>query len=112
MLCAQLVDEAAARRPPWLGLLGFVSVEAAVFVRYTNIIVLGCAVVAVLGLRWLRAASLPPGALGWWLGSVALFGTGAAVFDDLPYCGQLRSGSRPGELTFRLAPVSPTLRYI
>ncbi len=112
LLWALLADEAAARRRIWLGMLGFVSIEAAVFVRYTNIVVLGCAVVAVLALRWLRAASLPPGALGWWLGSVALFGTGVAVFDDLAYGGPLRSGYRPGEVTFSLAAVSSNLRYV
>jgi hypothetical protein len=112
LLWALLADEATARRRTWLGLLGFVSIEAAVFVRYTNIVVLGCAVVAVLALRWLRAASVPPGALGWWLGSVALFSTGVAVFDDLAYGGPLRSGYRPGEVTFSLAAVSPNLRYV
>ncbi len=112
LLWALLADEATARRRTWLGLLGFVSIEAAVFVRYTNIVVLGCAVVAVLALRRLRAASVPPGALGWWLGSVALFGTGVAVFDELTYGGPLRSGYRPGEVTFSLAAVSPNLRYV
>jgi hypothetical protein len=73
--------------------------------------VLGCAVAAVLALRWLRAASLPPGALGWWLGSVALFGTGVAVFDDVVYGGALSSGYRPGEVTFSLTAVSANLRY-
>jgi hypothetical protein len=112
LLWALLAEEAAARRRTWLGLLGFASIEAAVFVRYTNIVVLGCAVVAVLALRGLRAASLPPGAPGWWLGSVALFGTGAAAFDDLAYGGPLRSGYRPGEVTFSLAAVSANLRYV
>jgi len=112
LLWALLADEATARRRTWLGSLGFVSIEAAVFVRYTNIAALGCAVVAVLALRWLRAASLPPWALGWWLGSVALFGTGVAVFDDLVYGGPLRSGYRPGEVTFSLAAVSANLRYV
>ncbi len=112
LLWALLADEATARRRTWLGLLGFVSIEAAVFVRYTDIIVLGCAVVAVLAVRWLQAARLQPGALGWWLGSVTLFGTGVAVFDDLAYGGPLRSGYRPGEVTFSLAAVSANLRYV
>ena len=112
LLWAVLADEAAARRRTWLGLLGFAAIEAAVFVRYTDIAVLGCAVVAVLALRWLRPASLPPRALGWWLGSVALFGTGVAVYDDLAYGGPLRSGYRPGEVTFSRAAISANLRYV
>jgi hypothetical protein len=111
LLWAVLADEAAARRRTWIGLLGFVAIEAAAFVRYTDIVVLGCAVVAVLALRWLRAASVPPRALGWWLGSVALFGAGVAMFDDLVYGDPLRSGYRPGEVTLSLAAVSPNLRY-
>ena len=110
LLWTALADEAAARRRTSIGLLGFLAIEAAVFVRYTNIVVLGCAVVAVLAVRWLRAASVPSGALRWWLGSVALFGTGVAVFDELIYGGPLRSGYRPGEVTFSLSAILPNLR--
>lgn len=111
LLWAVLADEATQRRRTWIGLLGFVALEAAVFVRYTNIVVLGCAVVAVLTARW-RPASLPQGALRWWLGSVAFFGAGVAVFDDLVYGGPLQSGYRPGEISFSLGAVPRNLRYV
>jgi hypothetical protein len=107
-----LADGAAARRRTWVGLLGFLAIEAAVFVRYTDIAVLGCAIVGVLVVRWRRAASVPPGALRWWLGSVALFAAGVAVFDYLIYGGPLRSGYRPGEVTFSLSAIPPNLRYV
>jgi hypothetical protein len=110
LLWAVLAEEAAARRRTCIGLAGFVAIEAAVFVRYTNIVVLGCVVAAVLVAR--RAASVPRGALRWWLGSVALFGAGVAIFDDLVYGGPLTSGYRPGEVTFSLGAVLPNLRYI
>jgi hypothetical protein len=58
LLWALLADEAAARRRTWAGLLGFLAIEAAVFARYTNIVVLGCAVLAVLAVRWRRHAAL------------------------------------------------------
>jgi hypothetical protein len=112
LLWALLAGEAAARRRTLIGLLGFLAIEAAVFARYTNIVVLGCAVVAVLAVRWRRAASVPPGALTWWLGSVAFFGVGVASFDDLVYGGPARSGYRPGEITFSLGAVGPNLRYM
>jgi hypothetical protein len=112
LLWAVLAAEASARRRTWAGLAGFVALEAAVFVRYTDIVVLGCAVVAVAAAWKLRAARLPPAALGWWLGSVALFGAGVAVFDDLVYGGPLTSGYRPGEITFRLGAIWPNLRYM
>jgi hypothetical protein len=112
LLWAVLADEAAVRRRTWIGLLGLLAIEAAVFVRYTNIVVLGCAVAALLAVRWLRAACVPPRALRWWLGSVALFGAGVAVFDDLVYGGPLKSGYRPGEVTFSLGAVLPNLRQV
>jgi len=110
LLWAVLAEEVAARRRTVIGLLGFLAIEAATFVRYTNIAVLGCAVAAVLAVRRLRAASMPRGALWWWLGSVALFGTGVAVFDDVAYGGPLRSGYQPGEITFGADAIMPNLR--
>jgi len=112
LLWTVLAEEAPVRRRTWIGLLGFVAIEAAVFVRYTDVVVLGCAVAAVLAARWRRAATVPRGALRWWLGSVALFAAGVAAFDDLVYGGPLTSGYRPGEVTFRLGAVVPNLRYM
>jgi hypothetical protein len=110
LLWAVLADQATDRRRTWAGLAGFAALETAVFVRYTDIMVLGCAVVAVVAARRLRA--VPAAALGWWLGSVAVAGAGVALFDDLVYGGPLTSGYRPGEITFSLGAVLPNLRYM
>ncbi len=110
LLWAVLAGEAAARRRTWTGLLGFLAIEAAAFTRYTDMVVLGCAVLAVLAVRWRRPASLPPGAVGWWLGSAVLFGAGLAVFNDQVYAGPLSSGYPPGLITFSLSAVGPNLR--
>ena len=110
LLWAVLAAEATVSRRTWAGLAGFVALEAAVFVRYTDIVVLGCAVVAVVVAAKLRA--VPAAALGWWLGSVAVAGAGVALFDDLVYGGPLTSGYRPGEITFGLGAVRPNLRYM
>ncbi len=112
LLWAVLADEATSRRRTWAGLAGFVAIEAAVFVRYTNIVVLGCAVMAVLVAWRLRAARLPGAALGWWLGSVAVFGAGVGLFNDVVYGGPLKSGYRPGEVVFSLSAVLPNFRYM
>ena len=82
LLWAMLATEASSRRRTWAGLAGFVAIEIATFVRYTNIVILGCAVVAVVVAWRLRAARLPLRTLCWWLASVAVFGAGVAVFDD------------------------------
>jgi hypothetical protein len=112
LLWAVLATDATARRRIWAGLAGFVALEAAVFVRYSDIVVLGCAVMAVAVAWRLRSVRLPTAALLWWLGSVAVFGVGVALFDDVVYGGPLESGYRPGEITFGLSAVLPNFRYM
>ena len=55
LLWVVLAAEASTRRRTWVGLAGFVVLEAATFSRYTNIVVLACAVIAVTWLRGRRA---------------------------------------------------------
>jgi len=112
VLWAVLAEAASARRRTAIGLLGFLAIEAAVFSRYTNIVVLGCALGAVLAARWLRAVSVPKGALWWWLGSAVLVGAGVAAFDEAVYGGPFRSGYRPGEITFSIVAVPANLRLM
>ena len=111
LLWAVLAAEATARRRTWAGLAGFVALEAAVFTRYTDVVVLGCAAAAA-AVAW-RLRKVPTAALAWWLGSAATFGAGVAVFDDLVYGGPLRTGyQRPGEVQFSLSAIGPNLRYV
>ncbi len=112
LLWSALATDAPARRRTAAGLLGFIAIEAAVFARYTNVVVLACAVAAVLILRWRRPRLLPPGAALWWTGSALLFGAGVAVFDTLVYSGPLRSGYRSGEIRFGLGAVLPNVRLM
>ncbi len=112
LLWAVLAAEPSTRRRTWVGLAGFVALEAATFSRYTNIVVLGCAVIAVLVAWRLRATRLPGSAVAWWLASVCVFGTGVAIFNALIYGGPLGSGYRPGEITLSLSAISPNFRYM
>jgi hypothetical protein len=112
LLWVVLAAGASARRRTWAGLAGFVALEAAAFSRYTNIVVLGCAVIAVLAAWRLRAGRLPGAAVAWWLTSAGVFGAGVAVFDTVIYGGPLRSGYRPGEITFSPGALGPNLRYM
>ncbi len=112
LLWALLATEASSRRRAWAGLAGFAGLEIAAFVRYTDIVILGCAVVIVIAAWRLRAARLPLGALCWWLTSVAVFGAGVALFDDLVYGGPLTTGYQPGEISFGLGAIGPNLRYL
>ena len=88
------------------------AIEIASFVRYTDIVILGCAVVTVIVAWRLGAARLAVGMLWWWFASVALFGAGVVVFDDLVYGGPLTTGYQPGEVRFGLGAIVPNLRYM
>src|SRR5256886_190098 len=112
LLWAVLATEASSRRRTWVGLAGFAAIEIATFVRYTNIVILCCAVVAVVAAWRLGAARLPLRTLCWWLASVAVFGAGVAIFDDLVYGGPLTTGYQPGEVTFALGAIGPNLRLM
>ena len=112
LLWAVLATEAGSRRRRWVGLAGFLALELATYVRYTNIVILGCAVVAVLAAWRLRAARLPLRTVCWWLVSVAVFGAGVAIFDDLVYGGPLTTAYQPGEVTFALGAIGPNLRIM
>jgi hypothetical protein len=112
LLWAVLATEARARTRTWAGLAGFVALEAATVVRYTDIVVLGCAAVAVIIAWRLGAARLPTATLGWWLGSVAVFVIGTGIFDDRVYGGPLTTGYQPGEIRFGLGAIAPNLRYM
>jgi hypothetical protein len=112
LLWTILADDAASRRRTWSGLAGFAALELATFARYTNIVILGCAVVAVIAAWRFRAAHVPLRALYWWLGSVVVFCAGVAVFDNVVYGGPLTTGYQPGEVTFSLGAIGPNLRLM
>jgi hypothetical protein len=112
LLWAVLATEASSRLRAWVGLVGFLAIEIATFVRYTNIVILGCAVVAVIAAGWVGTARLPLRTLCWWLASVAVFGAGVVIFDDLVYGGPLTTGYRPGEVTFTLGAIGSNLRLM
>ena len=112
LLWTVLATDAGCRRRSWVGLAGFVAIEVATFVRYTNVVILGCAVAAMVVAWSLRATGLPLRTLGWWLASVAIFGAGVAVWDDRVYGGPLTTGYQPGEVTFSLTAIGPNLRLM
>jgi len=116
LLWALLATEASPRRRTWAGLAGFAAIEIATFVRYTDIVILGCAVVAVIVAWQRRGARLSLRTLCWWLASVVVFGASVAIFDDLVYGGPLSSGYRfatgPSQVTFGLGAIGPNLRYL
>jgi hypothetical protein len=110
ILWAVLAAEAGRRHRTAVGLLGFLALEAAVFTRYTDIITLGVAILAVIATERWKAVRLPGTALWWWLGSAVAFGAGLAAFNDLIYGSPTSTGYPPGTITFSLTAVWPNLQ--
>ena len=110
VLWTMLATDAGAARRTLVGLLGFLALEAATFIRYTNVIMLVVALAAVVLAR--RAAGLPRRAIAWWAGSVALFATGVAAFDAAEYGGATKTGYAAGEITFAFRAVVPNLEHM
>jgi hypothetical protein len=101
LLWAMLAGERSARRRALVGLAGWLALEGAVFIRYTDVsVVLVVALAVALGYRHAgvghRTAAL-------WLGSLVAFGALLMVFNDVVYGGALRTGYASGEITFSLA---------
>ena len=107
LIWAMLATDATTPRRTLVGLLAFLALEAAVSIRYTNVVVLAVALAAVAIGR--RAARLPLHSLGWWLGSVAVLAGALAVFNLYYYGGVLKTGYSSGVITFGLSAVRPNL---
>ena len=95
-----------------VGLLGFLALEGAVFVRYTDVVVLAAGVAAVLAAGWLTSVSLPRRALLWWVGSAVLFGLSVLAFDRFAYGHAFSTGYGPGIFTFGLGALSGNLAHM
>ncbi len=109
---AVLAADARPRCRAAVGLLGFVALEAAAFTRYTDVLVLAVAALSVIAATRWDALELPRMALGWWLGSAAVFAAGLAAFNGLVYGSPAATGYAPGEITFSLSAVWPNLQLL
>jgi hypothetical protein len=110
LLWTFIAVDASARRRTVVGLLGFVALEAAVAVRYTDIVMLGVAAVAVVCLH--RRAGIATRSLVWWFGSLAVFATVVATFDAVFYGGPFKTGYGAGEITFSTSAILPNLKLM
>lgn len=108
ILWAVLAADPGPRRRTAIGLLGFLALEAAAFTRYTDILVLRVAVLAVIAAARWEAARLPATALWWWLGSAVLFAAGLAAFNGLVYGSPASTGYGPGRSPSASARCGPT----
>jgi hypothetical protein len=110
LLWVMLASEATSRRRTVVGMLGFLALDAAVLVRYTNVVLLTVAVIAVLVTR--RRSQLPRAALAWWLGSVGGLVALILTFNQVAYGSTLSTGYSSGLITFSLGAVVPNLTHM
>lgn len=110
LLWTMLASEASQRRRCLVGLAGLLALCGATFTRYTDVIALGVAVVAVallsrrVGITW-RTVQV-------WAAAVVLFGIGVAAFDQYAYGAWDKTGYAPGEITFSLGAFSPNIQHM
>jgi hypothetical protein len=96
------------RRRTLLGLLAFLGLEGAVFIRYPDVVELIVASAASLLLR--RAAALSWRSVLVWLGSVVVFGAGVLGFNEWAYGSATSTGYSSGEISFSLTALWPNLK--
>jgi hypothetical protein len=110
LLWTMLACGASPRRRTVAGLLGFLALEGATSIRYTDVVILLVAVVVVIAAR--RAARLSLRMLAAWFASLAIFIALIATFSALFYGGVTKTGYGAGEITFGLGAVLPNLEHL
>jgi hypothetical protein len=110
VLWAMISTEAAPPRRCWVGLAGFLSLELATSMRYTDVIMLIVACAAIVAC--FRPARLTRSMLAWWLGSVVVFGAAVLVFDTIFYGHPTKTGYANGEITFSMSSIIPNLKHM
>jgi hypothetical protein len=107
LLWTMLRTDAPAHRRLLVGLAGFVAIECAVFIRYTNVVELFVALIAVLALR--PFANVAWRTLALWLGSVVAFAAVVLSFNEWAYGHATSTGYSAGEITFSWSSFWPNL---
>jgi hypothetical protein len=108
LLWTLLATEASGRRRTVVGLLAFLALEGATFIRFTDGVILLVAVIAVLLAR--RAARLSPRMLACWSASLVGFVALVAAYDAVIYGGVTKTGYAAGVITFSLDALLPNLK--
>ena len=110
LLWMMVATDALERRRLLVGLLGFLAIDGAVFIRYTNVVELIVAAAVVVVAR--RAARLSWRIVAVWLGSIALFAAGVLLFNKLVYGAATATGYSAGEITFSTSALLPNLEHM
>jgi hypothetical protein len=110
LLWTALETSAKPRGRLIVGLVSFLAIEGAVFIRYTDVVELAVAVVAVI--VYYRRARFSVAMVVTWLGSVVLFGAFDLVFNAWAYGSATSTGYDAGEITFSFSAFWPNLKLM
>jgi hypothetical protein len=110
LVWALLATEAPDRHRTVVGLLGFLALEGAAFIRYTDVIMVIVAAVAVAVFH--RRAHLSRRTVMWWFGSLLVVAGLVLAFNATFYGGPFKTGYGAGEITFSLNAIGPNLRLM
>jgi hypothetical protein len=102
--------DATPRRRRLVGLASFLAIEGAVFIRYTDVVELIVAALAVIVLH--RVMRISRATLAVWLGSIVVFGAFVLAFNDWAYGHATSTGYSAGEITFSLSAFWPNLKLM
>ena len=88
-----------------LGALAFLALDGAVFIRYTDVVVLAVALISVIGFA--RVSRLSWRTIVTWCVVVTVFGVFDLVMNDVLYGGIFTTGYRSGIVSFRANAIAP-----
>ena len=110
LLWTSLETSAVPRRRLLVGLASFLALEGAVFVRYTDVVELAVALVAVI--VFYRRARFSVAMMATWLASAVLFGAVDLAFNAWAYGSATSTGYDAGEITFSFSAFWPNLKLM
>ena len=110
LLGVLLSRESAPTHRLVLGVLAFLALDGATFIRYTDIVLLAAALVSVVVLS--RRSALSRTMIASWLGVVALYAVGDVALNHYLYGGYLSSGYGPGVVSFSASAIAPNVERL
>ena len=109
LLWSCLAGDATRRRRGIVGAVGLLALDGAVFCRYTDVVVLGTVMVAIVLVSILAKEVIPRRQLAWWLGLQVLVGAGLLGINAVLYGSATKTGYSSGEITFSFHAISGNL---
>ena len=110
LLWSLLAANSSVFKRTLVGILSSLAFDGAVFIRYTNVVILIVALAALL--LTFKSTKLPKRFLLWCLSPVVLFGIGVGLFNKSIYGGFFTTGYSKGEITFSTSAIVPNLEHM